>query len=117
MAGVGNSSALRSQFPTITPRKSNRAAKSGAEMMDMVVDDIIRYESLAEMDEMMALDTLIHCDKVENTGSVVELVEVTPISIMKVSACDAQWLVETEGPNNKTKCQLLYFQTKRSLKE
>ena len=55
-------------------------------MMDMVVDDIIRYESLAEMDEMMALDTLIHCDKVENTGSVVELVEVTPISIMEVSA-------------------------------
>ena len=96
MAGVGNSSALRSQFPTITPRKSDRAVKSGAEMMDILVDDIMRYESLAEMDEMMALDTLIHGDKVENTGNVVELVEVTPISIMEVSASDVQGLVETE---------------------
>ena len=44
-------------------------------MMDILVDDIMRYESLAEMDEMMALDTLIHGDKVENIGNVIELVE------------------------------------------
>ena len=43
--------------------------------MDILVDDIMRYESLAELDEMMALDTLIHGDKVENTGKVIELVE------------------------------------------
>lgn len=55
--------------------------KSGAEMMDILVDDIMRYESLVEMDEMISLDTLIHGDKVENPGSVVKLVLVTPISI------------------------------------
>ena len=49
--------------------------------MDILVDDIMRYESLVEMDEMISLDTLIHGDKVENPGSVVELVLVTPISI------------------------------------
>lgn len=65
-------------------------------MIDILVDDIMGYESLAEMDEMMALDTLIHGDKNENTGNVVELVEVTPISIMEVSASNVQGLVETE---------------------
>ena len=65
-------------------------------MIDILVDDIMGYESLAEMDEMMALDTLIHGDKNENTGNVVELVEVTSISIMEVSASNVQGLVETE---------------------
>ncbi|CAC5372922.1 unnamed protein product [Mytilus coruscus] len=94
MAGVGNSSALRSKLPTITPRKSDRAVKSGAEMMDILVDDIMRFESLAEMDEMMVLDALIHGDKFKNTDNVVELEEVMPI--MKVFVSNAQGVVATE---------------------
>ena len=64
--------------------------------MDILVDDIMEYESLAEIDEIMAFDTLIHGDKNENTGNVVELAEVTPISIMEVSASNVQGFVETE---------------------
>lgn len=94
MGGVGSSSAFHSQLPTITPRKSDRGVKSVEQMMDILVDDIMRYESLAEMEEIMALDTLFHADEVENTatatGNVLELLEVTPSDV------HVQGLVETE---------------------
>ncbi|CAG2238265.1 unnamed protein product [Mytilus edulis] len=95
-AGEKNSFARHSKFPTITPRKSDRGVKSGAEMMDILVDDIMRYESLAEMDEMMVLDALIHGDKVENTDNVVELVELEVMPITEVPVSDAQGVVATE---------------------
>ncbi|VDI49717.1 Hypothetical predicted protein [Mytilus galloprovincialis] len=95
-AGEKNSFARHFKFPTITPRKSDRGVKSGAEMMDILVDDIMRYESLAEMDEMMVLDALIHGDKVENTDNVVELVELEVMPITEVPVSDAQGVVATE---------------------
>jgi hypothetical protein len=37
------------KMPEIPPRKSDRYAKSGEEMMDILVEDIMRYEELSEL--------------------------------------------------------------------
>ena len=39
-------------MPEIPHRKSDRYAKSGEEMMDILVDDIMRYEKLSEQSEL-----------------------------------------------------------------
>ena len=47
------------KMPEIPPRKSDRYAKSGEEMMDILVDDIMRYEELSEQSELYALATAL----------------------------------------------------------
>ena len=37
------------KMPEIPPRKSDRYAKSGEEMIDILVDDMMRYEELSEL--------------------------------------------------------------------
>ena len=39
-------------MPEIPPRKSDSYAKSGEEMMDILVDDIMRYEEPSEQSEL-----------------------------------------------------------------
>ena len=46
-------------FPTIPKRRSDKTAKSGEDMMDVLVDDIIRYESLAEKEELLLMSSLV----------------------------------------------------------
>jgi hypothetical protein len=45
-------------LPTITHRKSDRGVKSDEGMMDILVDDINRYECLAEREQLLALESV-----------------------------------------------------------
>jgi hypothetical protein len=49
-------------LPTITHRKSDRGVKSDEGMMDILVDDINRYECLAEREQLLALQSLFSGD-------------------------------------------------------
>lgn len=49
-------------LPTITQRKSDKMAKSGEDMTEVLVDDIILYERFAEREEMLLLLNLKACN-------------------------------------------------------
>jgi len=49
-------------LPTITHRKSDRGVKSGEGMMDILVNDINRYECLDEREQLLALQSLFSGD-------------------------------------------------------
>lgn len=52
----------RNVLPTITHRKSDRGVKSDEGMMDILVDDINRYECLPEREQLLALQNLFSGD-------------------------------------------------------
>ena len=52
---------LMSQFLPVNPTH----AKNGEQMMDVLVDDIMRYEALAERDEILVLASCLATDTVE----------------------------------------------------
>jgi hypothetical protein len=56
-------------IPSIMKRKSDKYAKNGEEIMDILVDDIDRYQQLSNQEELLALASAL-----AGNGAVLEVV-------------------------------------------
>ena len=77
-------------------RKSDKYAKNGEEMMDILVDDIDRYEQLSNREELLALASAL-----AGNGAVLEVVPtldpIDPVDVTGISVAQTQNSVDPDN--------------------
>jgi hypothetical protein len=77
-------------------RKSDKYAKNGVEMMDILVDDIDRYEQLSNRKELLTLASAL-----AGNGAVLEVVptldRIDPVDVTGISVAKIQNSVDSDN--------------------